>query len=467
MIEFLAAELPPLWSETESAVRVRETIERVQATVAGRAPRQKVLRGAQELGWVGVAILIGLVIAWISGLISPHMILPMSGTPADELPLVDLPSPTPGLQLFPGALEEVTLFETDLDCDGTIERMIGTRPRETPGFFLYNSMLLETLALEASVDGETRKVLEVESLGSALPALLQPQLILPSEESCEQLIAVPSTSGSNIYGSLKIYRWNGETVETVLDAPGWPALDPTPPGRIMTVQRFASLDPDKQCTWTLTTYEWSGSRFEQASQREQPVTCENYARTQPTGEIFQATGEIGGRFTQILAQTDLNCDGRFERLLLERGTQSIYEYVSPRVYRLMLEDQGKIVWELSPSEEGGYLFGPELFSVGGCEKLLAMAHHTNLLEFGVLQIYRWDGQTMTLLLETPGLPPTPKSLLRGLVQQPDQPFTITTVAVGIVEIEPGWCENTVYSYQWDGATFQQTKKEPVRVKCGG
>jgi hypothetical protein len=82
-------------------------------------------------------------------------------------------------------------------------------------------------------------------------------------------------------------------------------------------------------------------------------------------------------------------------------------------------------------------------------------------------VYRWDGSSMTRVLDGAGLPNTPQSSVSSLTQQPDTPFTITTVDVGTTEVEPGWCENTVYKYQWGGNTFIQTEKVPVRVKCGG
>ena len=462
-IDFLSSELPAVWPEiVSSASSTNGLVHRVQAVIRERRPRQRVVRLGQEIGWVGLAVLFGLAMAWISGLIEPETILPLAAEEQSSpvLPLAGFPTPIP---IPPPHLvtEEIILAEADLNCDGRVERLIGVVDRGAGN--TYGQIL--SITLEVQDGGTSRIVWEMKTY--LLPYFSFPRLILPAQDSCEQLVALPVKSSQNLFGDLLIFRWNGSTMETVLDAPGLPALDPMPPGRMTTVQRFAGDEADGKCTWTLTTYEWNGERFEQLSQHEQAVPCEGFLRSQPTGEIFQAVGEIGGRFTHILVQNDLNCDGRFERLLVERSVQSVYESGSPRIYRLRLETEGETMWELQPEQLGGYFLVPEVFSTGGCERLVAIIAHPALQSDGKLQVYRWDGQAMNLIVDSPGLPPTPKSLVSNLVQNPGQPFTLTTVETGMVVVEPGWCENIVYTYQWDENSFIQTGKVPVRVKCGG
>lgn len=463
MVGFLSAELPALWPESvpETGPEINRIIARVQMGVRERHPRERIFRVVREVGWVGLAILFGLVIAWVSMWLEPEPIQPLSGQSPTSPQVLPTPASSPTPSLLPGQIwDEKVWGETDLNCDGARERFTlstGTYSTNISGVILKISM---------EVQGYDGVVWELT------PALLDgmylrpPQVFFPSEGSCEQLLAVSVRSTHNLFGDLYLFRWNGTVMETVLSAPGFPALDPTPPGRITTVQRFAGDENGGECFWTLTTYEWRGADFEQTSQREEAVTCDNFRRTQPTGEIFQAVGTLAGdRFTQIIAQTDLNCDGRFERLLAERTAPSIYEYISPKTYRIILETGGQTVWELPPTEVNGYFFGPEAFSLGGCEHLIAVLEYTSRAKFGHLLIFRWDGVQMVQVLDSPGLPVSPKALISTQIQTPDQPFTISTVEVGTKLVEPDWCENIAYTYEWHENTFIESAKVPVRVKC--
>ncbi|HLF89672.1 MAG TPA: hypothetical protein VI451_12035 [Anaerolineales bacterium] len=461
-ISVLETELPALWPEpSPNSAPINRVIDRVQTVVRERQPRWRALRFGQEMGWVGIAILLGLVVAWLSGVIEPDSILPLSGnSPSREnLPLADLSTPPP--LPFTGFSEEVTIFEADLDCDGTVERLTGTA-LSPPGS--YSNLLLLDMALEAYVNGETRQVFEIKSQDSNAPDLLQPQLILLSEESCEQLLAIPVFSNSNMYGDLKVYRWNGTTMDTVLEAPGWPVLDPVRPGTIITLQTIANNLTASQCLQTQSTYDWDGASFvlTSASQRSELFTCNNFLRTQPNGKIYQFTGDIkADRYTEIFAQTDLNCDGRFERLLVERPVQSSYEYVPPSIFRLALETGGQTVWEIFQPGNGTFS-EPELFSPGGCENLLAVIEY-QASDFGNLSVYQWNGETMQAIIEANGAPPSPRNRVSTLTQQPDRPFTITTAQIGLPET--GVCHDLVTTYTWNGETFVQTNQVASSRVC--
>ena len=457
MVNLLEVELPAIWSEPSPTLAlINRTVDRVQSVVGEQQPRWRALRFGRELGWVGIAILLGLAVAWISGIIEPDTILPLSGnSPSGEnFPLFDLPSPTPPPLPFTGFSEEVTIFEADLDCDGMVERLTGNALFQP---YSYGKRMLLDVALEAYVGGETRQVFEIKSNDPNAPGLLQPQLILLSEDGCEQLLAIPVLSKSNMYGDLKVYRWNGTAMDIVLEAPGWPVLDPVRPGTIITLQTITNNLTDSQCSQTQSTYDWDGARFvlNTTSQRSELFTCNNFLRTQPNGKIYQFTGNIqADRYTEIFAQTDLNCDGRFERLLAERPIQSSYEYVPPDIFRLALEMNEQTVWEIFPPVDGTFS-EPELFSPGGCEKLLAVIEY-QASDFGSLRVYRWSGETMQAIIETNGTPPSPRNRVSTLTQQPDRPFTITTVQMGLPKA--GMCHDLVTTHTWNGETFIQTKQ---------
>lgn len=466
LVGVLETSLPALWPESPPAPgAVARAVERVRAAARGQQPRQRLARLGQELAWVALAILVGLAVAWISGIIEPPALQPLSGNdPAAEtaLPLGLLdPTPTPALP-FARYLEEIILAETDLNCDGSLERLTGQADSLS---LRYGNPILLELTLEAAVHGETRPVLRLTtSPAPGKPKLMNPQLILLSEESCEQLLAVPLRSSSNMFGDLNIYRWNGTTMETALQAQGWPVLDPVPPGQVVTLQVFPSGQADGQCTQIQQTFVWNGNRFVQTSESERAglVSCDNFRRTQPTGKIVQATGEVaGGRFTEILAQTDLNCDGRFERLHVERPVQSSYEYVHPKVFRLALETIGQIVWEYLPAE-GAALSEPEIFSPGGCEKLLAVIEY-QASDFGNLRVFRWNGKTMDTLITAMGAPPSPQNRVSALTQRAGHPFTITTISLG--RFEDCVAHDLVTTYEWNGQTFFQTRQLASTRTC--
>ncbi|HUF39564.1 MAG TPA: LysM peptidoglycan-binding domain-containing protein [Anaerolineales bacterium] len=173
----------------------------------------------------------------------------------------------PGCPIFIGQTLQLPLppafgrtFEYDLDCDGVTERLRTIPDPRQPRTDLYIGFILEDTPGTGETEADyaaswTYAVPEVEL------DFFEPPVILSFSRDCQWYIAITGYGGGN--SGLRIFSWNGETMELLLDTGGFLTgdyrfLD----GGVAFQTRKLSYDSSVgACTETLSTYMWRDGEF--------------------------------------------------------------------------------------------------------------------------------------------------------------------------------------------------------------
>ena len=167
---------------------------------------------------------------------------------------------------------------------------------------------------------------------------------------------------------------------------------------------------------------------------------------------------------QLVAQSDLNCDGKIEQIWII--PDPAYPDLSSN-FGIVLEavppdrTQSWPVWQLTIADVSIDHFGdPEiLFSFVGCEKFLVIHMFDETWQAEGLELYRWDGEQLFLVLSARGSIKEIFSSGAG----PTAIFTITTDNLARIP-DTSRCTHTTTTYEWNGSVFtqkDQTQEETV------
>ncbi|NUM48023.1 MAG: LysM peptidoglycan-binding domain-containing protein, partial [Anaerolineales bacterium] len=199
---------------------------------------------------------------------TPNRIAEINGLETCDLIVAGQPLLVP----LPTARQTVT--ETDLNCDGSPERV-----RAIPDPVLADLSANFGVVVETIPPGGSQYWPIWQLTIADVPAVFfgLPQIYTGSE--CEVFLGVSIFGSTDENSGLDLYRWIGMEEERVLDANGYvsqvfpPSADGTPPFRI-TTQSLVRDPAAGGCTRTTTTYEWDGSAFVVAEEiKEEGVDC--------------------------------------------------------------------------------------------------------------------------------------------------------------------------------------------------
>jgi len=217
-----------------------------------------------------------------------------------------------------------------------------------------------------------------------------------------------------------------------------------------------------------------------------PIPTVPTATPGPTFEPTTSVGvgvpvESGFWYRTETIETDMNCDGREERLHLS------YRIPIPYGDNLRVKDYLGVtlnertdagvydqVWEYDLYHEVNKgLYELEVLTIDGCEQFLAVngREWTGGGYRDVLRVYRWDGEQMMVVLEAPAaaLDDDKYELnISGQERDPSQPYKITTFTYGTPDPVKGVCDWTYTVYAWNGEIFKLVDQwvESGRA-CGG
>jgi LysM repeat protein len=168
---------------------------------------------------------------------------------------------------------------------------------------------------------------------------------------------------------------------------------------------------------------------------------------------------------EAFATTDLNCDSQNETiLLLQDGsdpnliTGTALDVVSEAniIHR---------VWEHTAAEMGTTTIQEvEVFLLGECVQLIALSGGTSTA--GRTRVFRWDGISVSPVLDASGWPNSYNGLISSLEQGLDSPFLISIIEYA-PNIHPvsGLCPNEVTDYTWNGVRFEKGQTQLVLGAC--
>ena len=213
-------------------------------------------------------------------------------TPATPIPTVPTATADPtldpttsvgaGVQVESGFWYRTETIEKDMNCDGREERLhLSYRIPIPYGNNLPIKDYLGVVLEENTDSGVYELVWEYDLFHEVNKGLFEVEVI--AVDGCEQLLAVTgmewARTSYRYRDVLRVYRWDGEQMSLVLDAPA-AALDddkyelnisgqerdPSKPFTITTFT-YGAPDPVKGvCDWTYTVYAWNGEIFEQIDQ---------------------------------------------------------------------------------------------------------------------------------------------------------------------------------------------------------
>ncbi|GAB4581493.1 MAG: hypothetical protein Fur0022_42400 [Anaerolineales bacterium] len=176
--------------------------------------------------------------------------------------------------LIPLPTARETLTETDLNCDGSPERIQVIPDPNLADLSANFGVVVETVPPGGSRYWPIwqRTIADVPAAFFGLP-----QIFRGSE--CEMFLGVSIFGSTRENSGLDLYRWTGMEAEQVLDANGYvvdvvtPGANGLPPFRI-TTQSLIRDPAAGGCTRTTTTYEWNGTMFIQIEEiRVEGVDC--------------------------------------------------------------------------------------------------------------------------------------------------------------------------------------------------
>lgn len=167
--------------------------------------------------------------------------------------------------LIPLPTARITVSETDLNCDGILERISvipDPQQRTTATNFGLTLEILSSGGTGASALFTPIWDLSIRDL----PVDFFTEPVIIETQGCERLISVDTFSTIGIDVGTDIYRWNGVEMERVLDAAGWlqniPFPENNPEGFLEITTSKISYDPiAASCQNEMTSYLWDGDVF--------------------------------------------------------------------------------------------------------------------------------------------------------------------------------------------------------------
>ena len=218
--------------------------------------------------------------------------LTATNTPLPPTPIPTLPTATPnptskpttsvgaGVQVESGFWYRTETIKTDMNCDGREERFqLSYRIPIPYGDNVPIKDYLGVVLEERTQTGDFEQVWAYDLFHEVNKGLYELEVF--SIARCEQFLAVNGMewTGGRYRDVLRVYRWDGEQMVLVLDAPA-AALDddkyelnisgqerdPSGPYTINTFT-YGGADPmSGMCDWTYTVYAWNEENFEQVDQ---------------------------------------------------------------------------------------------------------------------------------------------------------------------------------------------------------
>ena len=166
---------------------------------------------------------------------------------------------------------------------------------------------------------------------------------------------------------------------------------------------------------------------------------------------------------EIVAELDLNCDGSPERIRALPGPNHgdltanfgvVVEAIPPG------GDKFWPVWQLTIADVPVDFFGqPEVLASPTCETFLMVNLFGGTGESSGLDIYRWDGEQMGLVLDANGY----AREINSPGEEETGEFMVTTQNL-IRDPSAGGCTRITTTYEWNGSLFvqrDQTREEGV------
>lgn len=165
--------------------------------------------------------------------------------------------------------------------------------------------------------------------------------------------------------------------------------------------------------------------------------------------------------------TDLDCDGTEETLVMMREGADTDVITGVAVEYVAADSLIPQRWKFTAAEMGvASLNPPEVFSLGDCKQMIVITGGTPTASF--TRIYRWNGDSVTLLLSGPGRPYSADYSVAALPQDPDVPFVIPLIQyVPSTHPAAGPCPNEVIDFTWNGFRFDGGEKRMVLGECAG
>ncbi|HEX9617714.1 MAG TPA: hypothetical protein VGA03_09860 [Anaerolineales bacterium] len=161
-----------------------------------------------------------------------------------------------------------TLVEADLNCDGTLERIL-VEPGNESHYFNNNPTYVRVLM--ETVSGQSIRSVWEFSAQDASVAYLTPKII--QVEGCQQFLAVLGDEGTG--SGLRVFQWDGEGMKELLRVPGrYLFAEPeiiegmgitAPPGSLSIMDLVHS---DAKNLWVVRVFQWDGGEFRQIIQKE-------------------------------------------------------------------------------------------------------------------------------------------------------------------------------------------------------
>lgn len=165
---------------------------------------------------------------------------------------------------------EKVLSTTDLNCDGIEERITG---KSGPEIFYFDSDQWRVIKVETLSEQGPELIWEYTADGAGVGYL---NYELFTIDTCHNFLVLIGHKG---WERIKVFIWNGQQMETVLDRPGTfflsdtQSLSPTdfeiekvPPKTLITYE-YNSTAMDSKVVWTLLGYEWDGEQLLQTIEK--------------------------------------------------------------------------------------------------------------------------------------------------------------------------------------------------------
>ena len=160
-----------------------------------------------------------------------------------------------------------TTIESDLDCDGVVERLRSIPDPQQRADDLSIGFILEDIPGESSGAGLEYAPFWTFSIVDIDVTFFETPIPFSVEADCPRFLAIAGFGGSGEESGLRIFSWDGEEMTQVLAADGFLYGAFPAPGEPFWFQT-RSLEYDQSenaCTERLTTYEWRDGAFVQTA----------------------------------------------------------------------------------------------------------------------------------------------------------------------------------------------------------
>jgi hypothetical protein len=163
-----------------------------------------------------------------------------------------------------------TFADVDLNCDGSVERIL-VEPGSEPHYFNNNPTVVR-IFLETGSELNPQSMWDYSAQDASV-SYLTPLLI--QIEECQYFLSVLGDEGPG--SGLKVFQWNGETMKEVLKVPGrYLFVDPeyleeigiTIPPNSLSIMSLVLSEADANNVWVIRVFQWDGVEFNQVIRKE-------------------------------------------------------------------------------------------------------------------------------------------------------------------------------------------------------